>query len=406
MPHDLAIIGGGIVGLSTALEIATRLPGLSIVVLEKEAEVATHQTGRNSGVIHAGVYYQPGSLKARFCREGVSATIDFCREHGIPFEQCGKMLVATAAEEMPRLAALEDRCRQNGLPVERLDAAELVRREPHIRGVGALFVPTSGIVDYGLIARTMADLLAARGVEIRTGATVETLREEADGVRIQLPQEEICARHVIACAGIMADRLARLCGLALDFRIVPFRGEYYRLGPDKDAIVNHLIYPIPDPALPFLGVHLTKMIGGYVTVGPNAVLAFAREGYRFSDVDFRDLKEMIAYPGFRRLVRNNLRSGLSEMGNSLSKRRYLALCRRYCPELQLDDLYPYRSGIRAQAVLADGSLVHDFLIRETRRTIHVCNAPSPAATSAMPIARHLADRAAALFEWRNGSKRG
>ncbi|PYE25986.1 L-2-hydroxyglutarate oxidase [Rhizobium sp. PP-CC-3A-592] len=405
MSYDLAIIGGGIVGMSAALEISTRWPGLSIVVLEKEAEVATHQTGRNSGVIHAGVYYQPGSLKARFCKDGVEATIGFCREHGIPFEQCGKMLVATAPDEMPRLAALEERCRQNGLPVERLDAAELVRREPHIRGVGALFVPTSGIVDYGLIARTMAGILADRGVEIRTRATVATLREEVDGVRIELPQEEIRARHVIACAGIMADRLARLCGLDLDFRIVPFRGEYYRLGSDKDRIVNHLIYPIPDPALPFLGVHLTKMIGGYVTVGPNAVLAFAREGYRFSDVNVRDLKEMIAYSGFRRLVRNNLRSGLSEMGNSLSKRRYLALCRRYCPELQLDDLKSYRPGIRAQAVLADGSLVHDFLIRETRRTIHVCNAPSPAATSAMPIARDLADRAAALFGWRAGDKR-
>ncbi|CZT36886.1 L-2-hydroxyglutarate oxidase [Rhizobium sp. 9140] len=405
MSYDLAIIGGGIVGLSAALEISTRWPGLSIVVLEKEVEVATHQTGRNSGVIHAGVYYQPGSLKARFCKEGVEATIGFCREHGIPFEQCGKILVATAHDEVPRLAALEDRCRQNGLPVERLDAAELVRREPHIRGVGALFVPTSGIVDYGLIARTMARILAGRGVEIRTSATVETLREEADGVRLQLPQEEIRARHVIACAGIMADRLARLCGLELDFHIVPFRGEYFRLGSDKDRIVNHLIYPIPDPALPFLGVHLTKMIGGYVTVGPNAVLAFAREGYRFSDVNVHDLREMITYPGFRRLVRKNLRSGLSEMGNSISKRRYLALCRRYCPELQLDDLKPYRPGIRAQAVLADGSLVHDFLIRETHRTIHVCNAPSPAATSAMPIARDLADRAAALFGWQAEGKR-
>lgn len=406
MAYDLAIIGGGIVGLASALEISTRLPGLSIVVLEKEAELATHQTGRNSGVIHAGVYYQPGSLKAQFCREGVRTTIDFCREYGIPFEQCGKMLVATASDQMSRLTALQDRCQQNGLPVERLDAIELVRREPHIRGVGALFVPTSGIVDYGMIARKMAEILTERGVEIRTGATVATLREAVDGVRIELLQGDVHARHVIACAGIMADRLARLCGLELDFRIVPFRGEYYRLGSDKDRIVNHLIYPVPDPALPFLGVHLTKMIGGYVTVGPNAVLAFAREGYRFSDVNVRDLKDMIAYPGFRRLVRSNVRSGLSEMANSLSKRRYLALCRRYCPELNLSDLLPYRSGIRAQAVLADGSLAHDFLIRETRRTIHVCNAPSPAATSAMPIARNLADRAAALFGWHAGGNRG
>ena len=400
MPHDLAIIGGGIVGLSTALEISSRFPGLSIIVLEKENEVATHQTGRNSGVIHAGVYYQPGSLKARFCKEGVEATINFCKEHSLPFEQCGKMLVATDVGELPRMAALLDRCKQNGLPVEQLDATELRRREPHIRGLGALFVPTSGIVDYGLIARTMAGLLAERGVEVRTGCAVETLREEPDGVVIGAGGEVIRARSIIACAGIMADRLAKLCGLDLDFQIVPFRGEYYRLGADKDNIVNHLIYPIPDPALPFLGVHLTKMIGGYVTVGPNAVLAFAREGYRFSHINFGDLAEMIVYPGFRRVIRQNLRSGLSEMWNSLSKRSYLALCQRYCPELQLGDLQSYRPGIRAQAVLADGTLVHDFLIRETERTIHVCNAPSPAATSAIPIARELADRAAAQFGWR------
>ncbi|KQV81999.1 L-2-hydroxyglutarate oxidase [Rhizobium sp. Root1220] len=399
MPHDLAIIGGGIVGLSAALEISGRYPGLSIVVVEKEPQVALHQTGRNSGVIHAGVYYQPGSLKARFCRDGVEATISFCREHGLPFEQCGKMLVATNTVELPRMAALHERCKQNGLPVEQLDAVELSRREPHIRGVGALFVPTTGIVDYGLIARTMATLLADRGVEVRTGAAVETIREEPAGVVIGVGDAVVRAKNVIACAGIMADRLAKLCGLNLDFQIVPFRGEYYRLAAAKNNIVNHLIYPIPDPALPFLGVHLTKMIGGYVTVGPNAVLAFAREGYRFFDVSVTDLAEMVRYQGFRRVIRSNLRSGLSEMWNSLNKRGYLALCQRYCPELRLSDLEPYRAGIRAQAVLADGTLAHDFLIRETNRTIHVCNAPSPAATSAIPIARDLASRAAARFGW-------
>lgn len=397
MNQDLAIIGGGIVGLATALEITERVPGLSVVVLERENDVALHQTGRNSGVIHAGVYYQPGSLKARFCKEGVEATIRFCREHGLPFEQCGKLLVATDAVELDRMTALHQRCIANGLPVEKLDDAELRRREPHIHGVGALFVPTTGIVDYGLIARTMAKLLSERGVEILTGARVDSIEEGPAGVTIGAGEHRIRARNMIACAGVMADRIARLGGLDLDFRIVPFRGEYYRLGNDKNDIVSHLIYPVPDPALPFLGVHLTRMIGGYVTVGPNAVLALARDGYRFGDVSLRDLAEMIAYPGFRKVIASNLRSGLLEMWNSLNKRAYLALCQRYCPELRLADLKPYRPGIRAQAVLADGTLVHDFLIRETARSLHVCNAPSPAATSAMPIARDLVTRAIAQF---------
>jgi L-2-hydroxyglutarate oxidase len=400
MTYDLAIIGGGIVGLATALEVTERFPGLSIAILEKEAGLARHQTGRNSGVIHAGVYYQPGSLKARFCREGAAATIRFCRDHGLPFEQCGKLLVATDAAELGRMAALQERCVDNGLPVERLDAAELARREPHIRGVAALFVPTTGIVDYGLVARTMGQVVTGWGGEILTAMPVDAIREEPAGVAIDAGGRTIKARHLIVCAGVMADRLARLCGLDLDFRIVPFRGEYYRLGADRNDIVRHLIYPVPDPALPFLGVHLTRMIGGHVTVGPNAVLAFAREGYRFADVSLRDMAEMIAYPGFRKVIRANLRSGLAEMRNSLSKRRYLALCQRYCPELVLDDLLPHRPGIRAQAVLADGTLVHDFLIRETRRSIHVCNAPSPAATSAIPIGRELVDRAASRFGWR------
>lgn len=400
MNHDLAIIGAGIVGLATALEATRRFPGLSIIIIERENDVALHQTGRNSGVVHAGVYYQPGSLKARFSREGVEATMRFCRDHALPYEQCGKMLVATEASELDRMEALHERSLANGLPVERLDATELRRREPHIQGVGALFVPTTGIVDYGLIARTMAKELKEGGVEFLFGAMVDRISEEQAGVTIGAGTHEIKAASMIACGGIMADRIARLGGLDIDFQIVPFRGEYYRLGPDKNDIVRHLIYPIPDPALPFLGVHLTKMIGGYVTVGPNAVLAFARDGYRFGDVSLRDLAETFAYRGFRRLISNNLRSGLSEMWNSLNKRAYLALCQRYCPELTLDDLQPYRPGIRAQAVLADGTLVHDFLIRETARSIHVCNAPSPAATSAIPIARYLIDRAAKHFGWR------
>lgn len=402
--YDLAIIGGGIVGIATALEMSRRHPGMAIVVLEKEAAPALHQSGRNSGVIHAGVYYQPGSLKARFCKEGVAATLAFCRDNGLPVEQCGKLLVATEADELPRMRALEERCVANGIAIERLDAAELTRREPRIAGIGALFTPTTGMVDYGLVARTMAARFAEAGGELRTGFAVVSIRETPAGVTIGgAGGETLTAKHLIVAGGVMADRLARLAGMAVDFQIVPFRGEYFRLGADKDDIVRHHIYPIPDPELPFLGVHLTRMIGGYVTVGPNAVLALGRHAYGKAELSLPDLAEMVCFSGFRRVIRNNLRSGLSEMWNSLNRRAYLKLCQRYCPELTVADLTPYRPGIRAQAVMADGSLVHDFLIRETARTIHVCNAPSPAATSAIPIGRHIADRAATLFELRRAA---
>ena len=397
---DLAVIGGGIVGLSTAMQMTERFPGISVAVLEKEPALARHQTGRNSGVIHAGVYYQPGSLKARFCREGVEATIQFCREHGIAFEQCGKLLVATEAAELPRMEALYERALVNGIDVERLDAAEVARREPRIRGLGGLLVKTTGIVDYAQVAKAMAAVVSERGGAILTSSEVSRIEETPSAVTLEVGRDRIRARHVIAAAGLHADRIARLSGVDVDFRIVPFRGEYYRLGADKDRIVNHLIYPIPDPALPFLGVHLTRMIGGYVTVGPNAVLAFAREGYGFGTVNLRDLREMAAFSGFRKVIRANLKSGVVEMANSLLKSRYLALCRRYCPELELSDLAPYRPGVRAQAVLADGTMVHDFLIGETERTIHVLNAPSPAATSAIPIGRHIARQAEQKFGWK------
>lgn len=394
---DLAVIGGGIVGLSTAMQMQERFPGISVAVLEKEPALATHQTGRNSGVIHAGVYYQPGSLKARFCREGVKATIRFCEERDIPYEQCGKLLVATDEEELPRMAALYDRAIENGIVMERLDKAEVARREPHIRSVGAIYSPTTGIVDYGRIARAMADVVRERGGEVMTSSEVIHIDETPADVALETGRQRVRAKQVIAAAGLQADRIARMCGVDLDFRIVPFRGEYYRLGADKNDIVNHLIYPIPDPALPFLGVHLTRMIGGYVTVGPNAVLAFAREGYGFGDVDLRDMGEMLRFPGFRKVIKANLKSGMLEIANSLLKSRYLALCQRYCPELTLDDLTPYRAGVRAQAVLADGTMVHDFLIGETARTIHVLNAPSPAATSAIPIGKHIIGLAEAKF---------
>jgi (S)-2-hydroxyglutarate dehydrogenase len=397
---DLAVIGGGIVGLSTAMQMTERFPGISVAVLEKEPALARHQTGRNSGVIHAGVYYQPGSLKAQFCREGVEATTQFCRDQGIAYEQCGKLLVATEPAELPRMEALYERARANGIDIERLDKAEVARREPRIRGLAGLFVKTTGIVDYAQVAKAMASVVAERGGAILTSSEVGHIEETPSGVSLDVGRNRIRARHVIAAAGLQADRIARLCRVDVDFRIVPFRGEYYRLGSDKDRIVNHLIYPIPDPELPFLGVHLTRMIGGYVTVGPNAVLAFAREGYGFGVISLRDLREMVAFRGFRKVIRDNLKSGALEMANSLLKSRYLALCRRYCPELELSDLTPYRSGVRAQAVLADGTMVHDFLIGETERTIHVLNAPSPAATSSIPIGRHITRLAEQKFDWK------
>ena len=394
---DVAVIGGGIVGLSTAMQLTERYPGMSVAVLEKEPELACHQTGRNSGVIHAGVYYAPGSLKARFCREGVTATINFCDERGIPYEQCGKLLVATDKDELPRMDALFERAKQNGIIIEKLDQMEVARREPRIRSLGGLWSPTTGIVDYGRIARAMADVVRERGGTILTNTEVLHIDEGPGGVTLETERDRVRAQQVISAAGLQADRLARMAGVETDFRIVPFRGEYYRLGPDKNDIVNALIYPIPDPELPFLGVHLTKMIGGYVTVGPNAVLAFAREGYTFGDINVNDLMEMARFPGFRKVIKANLKSGVQEMAGALVKARYLALCQRYCPELELDDLQPYRAGVRAQAVLPDGTMVHDFLIGETARTIHVLNAPSPAATSAIPIGKHIIGLAEAKF---------
>lgn len=399
--EDIVIIGGGIVGIATALELLRSWPGLAVHVLEKEAGLARHQTGRNSGVIHAGIYYAPGSRKAAFCREGLEATLAFCREHALPHDQCGKLIVATSAAEMTRMQALAGRARLNGLALEVLGPAELRAREPDITGLGALLSPATGITDYGAVVRRMADLVAEAGGQITTGARVTGLREGANSVQVTLADgRAIETRHVIACAGAQADRLARLCGVGDDFAIVPFKGEYFRLAPRHDRIVNHLIYPVPDPALPFLGIHLTRMIGGFVTVGPNAVLSLAREGYRKLSVSPRDVVEMAAFPGFWRTIAANLASGVTEMANSALRRRYLAACQRYCPSLELSDLKPYPPGIRAQAVMRDGTLVHDFLIRNTARTIHICNAPSPAATSAMPIARHIRDLAARGFDLR------
>lgn len=392
MVHDYCVIGGGIVGLATAMRLLEQRPGCSLVLLEKEDGLGRHQTGHNSGVIHAGIYYTPGSLKAELCRKGAQATKDFCTEHGIPFEVCGKMLVATDEVEKGRMDALYERSIANNVAVERLDAAELRRREPNVAGVGALFLAATGIVDYRLVCDAMGRVVRAAGGEVELGVRVTGVKETASEVEVTAGERRWTARRLVACAGLQSDRLAELAGLDIEHRIVPFRGEYYKLPPGKDDIVRSLIYPIPDPELPFLGIHLTRMAAGGVTVGPNAVLGFAREGYAKLSVSPRDLLDYARFPGFWKVVLKNRRSAATEMANSLWKRGYLKECQKYCPSLVLDDLLPYEAGIRAQAVKRDGTLIHDFLFVETDRMLHVCNAPSPAATSAIPIGAMIAEK--------------
>lgn len=389
---DFCIIGGGIVGLASALALLERRPGAGLVLLEKESGVARHQTGHNSGVIHSGIYYTPGSLKAQLCKAGAAATVAFARQHGVAHDVRGKLIVATNALERARLADLRVRAEINGIACEAIDAAELARREPAIAGLGALWIPSTGIVDYPALCRAMAARLVALGGRIETRAHVSAIREEPAGMTVVAGERAWQVRQLVACAGLQADRVARLGGIETDFRIVPFRGEYYRLPPEKAQLAKALIYPVPDPALPFLGVHLTRTIDGGMTVGPNAVLGLAREGYEKGAIDARDLADIASFPGFWRLARSQWRSGLAELHGSLSRRAYLARARMYCPSLGLADLQAAPAGIRAQAVLNDGTMVHDFLIRETARSVHVCNAPSPAATSALPIGAMIADK--------------
>jgi len=392
LTYDYLVVGGGIIGLSTAWQLQQQCPDKRILLVEKESGFARHQTGHNSGVIHAGVYYAPGSLKAEFCRQGVEKTLAFCRDNGIKFEQCGKLLVATNAQEHERMLALYQRCQQNQIEVELLDAEQLKAREPNICGLGAIFVKSTGIVDYREICNKMAERFRELGGVTQLDTQVIGLEEHQDAIQVHTSQGRFNSRYLICCSGLMADRMTRMLGIATDFQIVPFRGEYYRLPPDKNRIVNHLIYPIPDPELPFLGVHLTRMIDGSVTVGPNAVQGWKREGYGRINISLRDIWDMLRFPGFWRVLGKHLGTGLIETKNSWWKPGYLRLVQKYCPSVSLDDLQPYPAGIRAQAVLRDGSLVHDFLFAESPRSLHVCNAPSPAATSAIPIGNHIVER--------------
>ncbi|MEU8958701.1 L-2-hydroxyglutarate oxidase [Streptomyces sp. NPDC048518] len=394
---DVLVIGGGIVGLATAYALSRTAPGTRITVLEKEPGPARHQTGRNSGVIHSGIYYRPGSLKAKFAVRGAAEMIKFCAEYDIPHEVTGKLIVATEREELPRLHALVQRGRENGIPVRELGPAQITEHEPEVRGLAAIHVGSTGICDYGAVAARLAE---ASGAEIRygaAGAAVHIDRRPDRGVAVRTADGAIVrGRVLVNCAGLHCDEVARRTGDDPGMRIVPFRGEYFDLA--RPELVRGLVYPVPDPAFPFLGVHLTRGVGGGVHVGPNAVPALAREGYSWSVVRPRELAGTLGWPGSWHIARRHWRYGAGELRRSASKAAFTAAVRRLLPAVRPDDLIPSPAGVRAQAVLRDGTLVDDFLIREGARTVHVLNAPSPAATASLPIGREVARRALAALQ--------
>ena len=389
---DIAVIGGGIVGLATAMAVV-ETSGCSVVVLEAENQVAAHQSGHNSGVIHSGLYYRPGSLKARMCREGREALYQFCVEERIPHRRCGKLVVATKAAELPTLNELEQRGRANGLAgLRRVDRRALHDLEPEVSGLAGLWVEETGVVDFARVTDALARRVRARGGEVWTGARVMAVRRDAGQRLIETTRGEVRADRLLNCAGLHADHVARMCGASVEIHIVPFRGEYYELAPDRRDLVKHLVYPVPDPALPFLGVHFTRTIDDRVEAGPNAVLAWKREGYTRWSVSPRDVAEMLSFPGFWAMARRHWRSGVTEWQRSLSKRQSLRAMQQLLPALRPGDLVPGRTGVRAQAVDRTGKLLDDFYIVENEDAIHVLNAPSPAATASLSIGRSLAER--------------
>lgn len=398
-PFEIAIVGGGIVGLATA-DALTRKSRCRVVVLEAEGEIAQHQTGHNSGVIHSGLYYRPGSLKATNCTRGRDTIYRFCQEHEIPHEQCGKLVVALADDERPRLDALEQRGQANGLKgIRRLNGDQLAEYEPHVAGVAGLWVPQTGIVDFVAAAQTMARLMQERGGELRTSARVAAIGRREDGFALETESgETVHARRLINCAGLHSDRIARMCGVVSPVQIVPFRGEYYKLKPAAEGLVRNLIYPVPDPRFPFLGVHFTRMIHGGIEAGPNAVLALKREGYRWGDISLRDSAAIFGYGGFWRMAGRYWKTALGEVHRSLSKGAFVKALQRLLPELQADQLERHGAGVRAQAVGPDGKLHDDFVIESSHDMLHVLNAPSPAATASLSIGQTLAELAEEQFQ--------
>lgn len=392
MQYDAIIVGGGAVGLATALQLKSQNPKLKVVVIEKEPVVANHQTGNNSNVIHSGIYYKPGSLKAKNCIHGYNLLIDFCRKYDVPFHLCGKVIVATEEKELPLLKTIHDRGQQNGLQnLKMLKAEELKEYEPHVAGIAGIHVPQTGIVDYRVVAEKYAEVLQQQGGELRLGEKVKDIKLGSSDVTVVTSKSTYVGKVMVNCAGLYSDKIARLTSQKIDVKIIPFRGEYYKLRKEKEYLVKTLIYPVPDPNFPFLGVHFTTMVGGGVECGPNAVLAFAREGYKKSDINLSELSETLAWPGFRKIVSKYWKTGLGEMHRSYSKAAFTKALQKLMPEIREEDLIVGGAGVRAQACDRTGGLLDDFLIVEDRQVINVCNAPSPAATSSLSIGQTVAD---------------
>lgn len=391
--YDVLIVGGGIVGLATAYQLLERQPGLRVAVLEKEAQVARHQSSRNSGVLHSGIYYRPGSLRATNCLRGYALMLDFCRKHGLPFDICGKIIVAAEETERAQLDRIYQRGLENGMAGLRKIGPEEAREiEPHVRAVEAVWVPQAGITDYGLVAQKYADLIRNAGAEVFTGQEAKRVVQNVDNLVVETQHKVFETRLLVTCAGLYSDKMALRTGQEPEVRILPFRGEYYELLPDRQHLVRNLIYPVPNPNFPFLGVHFTRMIHGGIEAGPNAVLAFRREGYSRWDINWIELAETLGYRGFRRLARRYWRDGLAEMQRSWSKAFFVRALQHLVPDIRPEDVVPGRSGVRAMACNPDGSLHDDFLILEKPRLINVCNAPSPAATASLAIGETVAGR--------------
>jgi L-2-hydroxyglutarate oxidase len=391
---NVAIVGGGIVGLATAWQLVERYPNLRALVLEKESSVGAHQTGHNSGVLHSGIYYKPGSLKAVNCRAGKKAMEEFCAAHGVPFDICGKVIVAVNDAETPRLMNILDRGQQNGIRCELIGPERLKELEPHAAGVKAIHVPEAGIVNYRAATEKMAELVISRGSEVRCSARVVTVHENGQQINLETTAGQFSADYLVTCSGLQSDRVAKLTGIKPEAQIVPFRGEYYELKPEAEYLCRNLIYPVPDPAFPFLGVHFTRMIQGGIECGPNAVLAFAREGYRKSDVCLKDLWETLSFRGFQIMAAKYWRMGAGEMWRSWSKAAFVKALQHLLPEVKSEHLVPARAGVRAMAVAPDGAMVDDFVIQPTGRIVNVLNAPSPAATSSLNIGKLVVEKLA------------
>jgi len=396
--YDVVVIGGGIVGLATALQLQNANPNIKLVLLEKEDALAKHQTGNNSGVIHSGIYYKPGSLKATNCIRGYHLLIDFCKMNAIPYELCGKIIVATSEEEIPLLNNLYERGLQNGLTgMKKINKDELKEYEPHVSGMAGVVVPQTGIVDYKLVAQKYGELIGAKGGEIKLGERVIEIQENDSSCVVVSQKETYSTQLVINCCGLYSDKVARFTSPELNVKIIPFRGEYYKLKKEKEYLVKNLIYPVPDPNFPFLGVHFTRMAGGGIEAGPNAVLAFSREGYKKSDINLRELAESLAWPGFQKVAFKYWKTGMGEMYRSFSKAAFVKALQKLIPEIQKEDLEEGGAGVRAQACDRNGGLVDDFMIVEKKHVINVCNAPSPAATSSLAIGETIAQLASKKF---------